>query len=251
MTVNIGLCGASGQMGQAIKRRITQTNYQLKITGEFDTSYPIATLKMICQNADIVMDFSSPELLAPLLKYSRLYHPRLIIGTTGFKPSHFKLLQQAASKLVIIYSSNMSAGANLLNLLVAQAAKILASDYDVEILDSHHRLKKDAPSGTALMLGKSVAMARGQEFDQLAILDQAASGQRRDDQIGFSSIRGGSNCGEHQVLFLGDNETITLKHQALNRDALADGAIKAAIWSLAKPPGLYSMLDVLSLSLLR
>lgn len=245
--INIGLCGANGKMGQAISQRINEAYTQFKISFTFTRKNAITELNDLCKNSQLVIDFSSIEILEELLKYSLIHKNKLVIGTTGLSDNHFKLLTKASKDIAILYSPNMSLGANLITILAAEAAKILGEDYDVEILDSHHRFKKDAPSGTAIMLGKSIAAARNVEFDKCAVFDRSATNrQKLSDEIGFASIRGGSIYGEHEVFFAGDNEVITIKHQALNRKSFADGALKAANWLLSKESGLYSMMDLLN-----
>ena len=132
--------------------------------------------------------------------------------------------------------------------MAAKLATIFDSSYDVEILDFHHRMKKDAPSGTAIMLGQEIAKARGVNFKESAVFDRSKDGLRQENQIGIASIRGGGLHGEHEVLFLGDNQVFTIKHQALSRESFADGAIQAALWLFKKPAGFYSMHDIYDLN---
>jgi 4-hydroxy-tetrahydrodipicolinate reductase len=244
--INIGLCGANGRMGQAISKKINESYDQFNISSQFTRKNTTIELDDLCKNSDVVIDFSSADMVEKLLEYSLIHKTKLVIGTTGLKDNHFKLLTKASEDIAILYSPNMTVGANLITLLAAKAANILGNDYDVEILDSHHRLKKDAPSGTAIMLGKSIAAARNLEFDKCAVFDRSTKSQRLNDEIGFACIRGGSIYGEHDVFFVSDNEIITIKHQALNRESFADGSIKAANWLLTKQSGLYSMIDVLN-----
>ncbi|WP_341789598.1 4-hydroxy-tetrahydrodipicolinate reductase [Rickettsia endosymbiont of Polydrusus tereticollis] len=243
MTINIGLCGATGKMGQTIIERIGKFN-DCKISEKFNSSNNLNNLDHFCKNSDVIIDFSTPELLEKLIDSALKHKTKLVIGTTDLKPQHFDYIKTAAQTLPILYSANMSLGANLLGALAKIAAKTLDNSYDVEILDTHHRAKKDAPSGTAILLGEIIAAAKGLNFDECAAFNRSDSGSRKNNEIGISSIRGGNIHGIHDIYFLSDDETITLQHQALNKNSFADGAIKAAIWLADKPPGLYSMLDV-------
>ncbi len=243
--IKIGLCGASGKMGQAISQRINSLDSPYIITSEFSGSNKLSDLKEFCENSDIIIDFSSPDILEPLLDNSIEYNSKLVIGTTNLKQQHFAALNKAGNSVAVLYSANMSIGANLIAIIAAKTASMLDHNYDIEILDKHHRYKKDAPSGTAIMLGKAVAKARNISFEASVIFDRHANGLRTPDEIGISSIRGGGIYGEHEVFFIGNDEVISVKHQCLNRNALADGAIAAASWIIDKQPGLYSMADVL------
>ena len=227
--IKIGLCGATGRMGSAVKQMIGSFAGLCRIEAEISAAKSMNELTDFCKASDVIIDFSSPDLLEDLLKYSEIYHSKLIIGTTGLTERHFALLHKASSQNAILYSANMSIGANLVAKLASLASKILNVDYDVEIIDTHHRLKKDSPSGTALMYKKYLSET----------LD--------DKKINISSIRGGGIIGEHDVIFAGKDEVVKIKHQALNRKIFAEGAIKAACWLHDKQNGLYSMLDVINL----
>ncbi|MFU7501483.1 MAG: 4-hydroxy-tetrahydrodipicolinate reductase [Candidatus Tisiphia sp.] len=246
MTVCIGVCGATGKMGQMIIQRMNGFN-ACTLSTTFTRKNSIDDLAEFCQNSDVIIDFSSSEILEKLLDYAISYNNKLVIGTTGLTQYQLDHLNAASKSLAILYSANMSLGANLLTVLAEKAAKILDNTYDIEILDCHHRMKKDAPSGTAIMLGKAVAKARNLDFDEYAVFDRSQKGQRQPDKIGISSIRGGQVHGEHEVLFLGNNQVLSIKHQALSKESFADGAIQAAIWLFDKPAGLYSMRDMFSL----
>jgi len=246
MSIRIGLCGASGKMGQALVQRISESNKNCSITAKFTSASTINDLKEFCKNSDVIIDFSSPDILKPLLDNSVLYNTKLVIGTTNIKQIHVDFLNEASNYIPIIYSANMSICANLMTIFSAKIAKILASnDYDIEILDKHHSLKKDSPSGTSLMIGRAIASARNVMFEESAIFNRHDKGGRLKNEIGFSSIRGGGIYGEHDVFFIGDNETLTIKHQAFNKISFADGAIEATCWIIDKQSGLYSMIDVL------
>jgi 4-hydroxy-tetrahydrodipicolinate reductase len=184
-------------------------------------------------------------MLADLAAQARIVH---VIGTTGFTPSDITRLQAAARHAIIVKSGNMSLGINLLSALVAQAAKALPN-FDIEILEMHHKMKVDAPSGTALLLGEAAAKGRGIQLDKhwVKSRDGHNLGPRADGSIGFASLRGGSVVGEHEVIVAGPGERITLSHSAEDRSIFARGAIAAARWGHGKKPGLYGMTDVLGL----
>ncbi|MBW3097673.1 4-hydroxy-tetrahydrodipicolinate reductase [Pseudohoeflea sp. DP4N28-3] len=200
--------------------------------------------------AEGVVDFTAPQAslnFAALAAEAGIVH---VLGTTGMGPDCDAPLRSAADRACIVKSGNMSLGVNLLSELVEQAARALAAaDWDIEVLEMHHRHKVDAPSGTALLLGEAAAAGRG-----IALADHAVrsrdgqTGARPDQAIGFATLRGGSVVGEHEVLFAGEGEMIELTHRALDRSIFARGAVKAALWGRGKSPGLYSMRDVLGLS---
>jgi 4-hydroxy-tetrahydrodipicolinate reductase len=199
--------------------------------------------------ADGVLDFTLPSAsvaFAGLAAQARIVH---VIGTTGFSEDDFAKLNAASRHAVIVQSGNMGLGVNVLAVLVQRAAQALGYDYDIEIVEMHHRMKIDAPSGTALLLGKAAAAGRG--IDLAAHSAKARDGHhgvRRDGDIGFASLRGGTVAGEHSVIFAGPGERITLSHSAESRDNWANGAIRAAIWARGRKPGCFSMLDVLGLN---
>ncbi|KAJ6644875.1 4-hydroxy-tetrahydrodipicolinate reductase [Pseudolycoriella hygida] len=148
-------------------------------------------------------------------------------------------------ELAILYSPNMSLGANLLARLAVEASKYLNKNYDIEILEYHHRLKNDAPSGTAIMLGKTLAEARNLDFHDCAVFSRPSIGKRKANEIGIVSVRGGQIHGKHEILFLGDHEIFSLQHTALSKESFANGAIQAAIWIADKEAGLYSMQELM------
>ncbi|CAK6582772.1 MAG: 4-hydroxy-tetrahydrodipicolinate reductase [Rickettsia helvetica] len=232
--INIGLSGSTGKMGKVIAERIDKFK-DCKISAKFNSTN---NLDNFCKNSDVIIDFSTPEILEKLINYALKHNTKLVIGTTGLQPQHFKLLEKAAQTLPVLYSANMSIGANLLSYLAKEVIKIL-DDYDVEILETHHRNKKDSPSGTAVMLAETIASEKG-----LNIIFNRGNRPRSKKEIGISSLRGGNVHGIHEISFLGDDEIITLKHEALNKNSFAIGAIKAAIWLQDKPSALYSMQDI-------
>ena len=199
--------------------------------------------------ADVLIDFTTPEntvTLSALAAQARIVH---VVGTTGLSETDLDRLDAAARHAVIIQSGNMSLGVNLLASLVRQASAALDEAYDIEIAEMHHRHKVDAPSGTALLLGEAAAEGRG-----IVLKDHSARGRdgqtgvRKAGDIGFASLRGGSVIGDHAVIFAGSSERIELRHVAEDRGVFAEGALKAARWGFGRPPGYYTMADVLGLT---
>jgi 4-hydroxy-tetrahydrodipicolinate reductase len=200
-------------------------------------------------NADVVVDFSSPEATVGMARAAAKAKVAHIIGTTGFTDDDLAVIAQAARDTVIVRSGNMSLGVNLLAVLVERAAKALGPAWDAEIVEMHHRLKVDAPSGTALLLGEAVARGRGVDLATHSARGRDGfTGARPTGEIGFASLRGGTVVGDHTVIFAGAGERIELSHRAEDRGVFARGALAAALWTRGKAPGLYSMADVLGLS---
>ncbi|MEW6324052.1 MAG: 4-hydroxy-tetrahydrodipicolinate reductase [Nitrospirota bacterium] len=195
----------------------------------------------------VVIDFTAPEVTAETSALAAGAGVPLVIGTTGLTDSQRKALTSAAKKVALLYSPNMSIGVNLLFQLSVQAAKTLGPSYDIEITEAHHRMKKDAPSGTALHLARLLAEAFGRTLEQAAVYArQGREAARQTGQIGIQSIRGGDIVGDHTVLFAGAGERLELTHRAASRDNFAQGALLAARWIVDQPPGLYSMQDLLN-----
>jgi len=200
--------------------------------------------------ADGVLDFTAPAASVEFAGYAaqaRIVH---VIGTTGFSADDEAKISAAARHATIVKSGNMSLGVNLLATLVKQAAKALgANDFDIEVLEMHHRHKVDAPSGTALLLGKAAAEGRGVDLEDNSVrVRDGHTGPREAGSIGFATLRGGSVVGDHSVILAGAGERIVLSHNAEDRSIFARGAVKAALWARDKKPGTYSMLDVLGLN---
>ena len=198
--------------------------------------------------AEGVLDFTVPAAtlaFAELAAQARIVH---VIGTTGLSDDDNEKIKAASRHAAIVKSGNMSLGVNLLASLVRRAAKALDADFDIEVLEMHHRQKVDAPSGTALLLGQAAAAGRGVNLaDHSVKVREGNTGARNRGDIGFATLRGGSVIGEHSVIFAGDGETIALAHKASDRGLFARGAIHAALWARGRKPGLYSMADVLGL----
>ena len=198
--------------------------------------------------ADGVLDFTLPQATVAYSEFTaqaRIVH---VIGTTGLSADDEARIAAAGRHAPIVKSGNMSLGVNLLAVLVRQAAKALDADFDIEVLEMHHRHKVDAPSGTALLLGNAAAEGREVDLAEHSVrVRDGHTGARNRGDIGFATLRGGSVVGEHSVLFSGEGETIELSHKAIDRSIFARGAVKAALWAREKKPGLYSMADVLGL----
>jgi 4-hydroxy-tetrahydrodipicolinate reductase len=259
--VKLAIAGGGGRMGQtlikavmadkrfvlvAISEHSKQSLEQLFIANRGKITLT-TDAEELAAKAHAVIDFTAPESTLDVAKAVAKRGGIHIVGTTGFSVPERKKLESYAAKARMVQSGNFSLGVNLLETLVAQAAKILDDAYDIEISETHHKYKKDAPSGTALMLGKAAAKARKVDFDQKKILDR--NGERKRGDIGFLSARGGDVVGIHSVLFAGPGEVIELKHEAFSRDIYASGALHAALWAQNQPAGLYSMQDVLSSAL--
>lgn len=197
---------------------------------------------------DVVIDFSTPEASVELAEAcAAAGGPALVIGSTGFSPEQLQAIERASAAVAIVRSGNFSLGINILIGLVERAAQRLdARDWDVEVLEAHHRRKVDAPSGTALMLGEAAARGRGAVLEDVrAAAREGVGTARKTGEIGFAALRAGGIIGEHSVLFASDDETITLSHSAVDRSLFARGAVAAASWVRARAPGLYDMQDVL------
>jgi len=242
--VKISLSGSSGRMGIAIENLIKKQPKKFKLISKFAR---ISNMREndLSSTYDVIVDFSHSDNLEKLLKIATSSKTPIVIGTTGFTTDHMQKIKEASLQIPILYAPNTSIGANLVAYLSAKAAKILEK-YDVEIVEAHHRYKKDAPSGTALMIGKRIAEAKNVNFDDVAVFERASKkSARAQDEIGFSSIRGGGIFGDNEVIFAGDNEVINISTRALSRDVFAEGALLAAQWVIEKEAnGLYSMQDV-------
>jgi 4-hydroxy-tetrahydrodipicolinate reductase len=199
-------------------------------------------------HADGIIDFTVPQATVDHAKLAAKAGIVHIIGTTGFSADDEAAIADAAKRAVIVKSGNMSLGVNLLAALVKRVAKTLDEDFDIEILEMHHNRKIDAPSGTALLLGRAAAAGRGVDLDKTSVRSRDGhTGARKAGDIGFATLRGGTVVGDHTVIFAGPAERIELGHRAEDRMIFARGAVKAALWANGKKPGLYSMADVLEL----
>lgn len=198
--------------------------------------------------ADGLLDFTAPRATREFAALAAAHGLVHVVGTTGLSEADLDALRSAGTTARIVQSGNMSLGVNLLAVLVRQAARALGTDWDIEILEMHHRQKVDAPSGTALLLGEAAAEGRDVALAARAVRSRDGhTGARRDGDIGFASLRGGTVVGDHSVVLAGAGERIELAHRAEDRGIFARGAVKAALWARDRPPGLYSMADVLGL----
>lgn len=239
----IGIIGSNGRMGHALVSAIEEAG--LVHAGGIDKDGDLAALVAA---SDILVDFSSPHALESNLSACIAAGKPIVIGTTGLEERHHWLIDDAAQDIAVLQTGNTSLGVTMLAALVREAASRLGPDWDIEIVEAHHRMKVDAPSGTALLLGE--AAAAGRHVDLASHSERGRdgiTGARREGAIGFASLRGGTIAGDHQIIFAGNEESITLSHRAENRMIFARGAVKAACWLQAQNPGRYTMPQVLGL----
>ena len=247
--MDILLCGAGGRMGAAVVAAATGAGH--RIAAGIDPNpaatspFPVfATPEECTVQADVMIDFSHHSALPALLEFAEERHLPAVICTTGHTEEELARLTRAAERIPVFYSRNMSLGINLLMALCRRAAAALGTDFDVEIVEKHHRNKLDAPSGTALMLADAVASA-DEEPHPLTFDRTARRAVRPSGEIGISSVRGGSIVGEHEVIFAGKDEVITLSHAAMSREVFATGALRAAAFLVGKSAGRYDMDDLI------
>ncbi|HYH82594.1 MAG TPA: 4-hydroxy-tetrahydrodipicolinate reductase [Longimicrobium sp.] len=259
--VRIVLSGATGRMGQTLARMIHEDGALALVGGigkmpepACEIGCPVVetpeTAGAWIRDADVVVDFSAPELLRRIVEMhgETLAGKALVVGTTGLGDDDRAMLERAAERTAVLQAANFSVGVNLLVALARQAASVLGDDYDVEIVEAHHRRKVDAPSGTALALGEAVAQGRGVALDDVRVDGRSGRpGERPRGEVGFHAVRGGDVVGEHRVMLIGDRERIELAHLAQDRALFAEGALRAAAWIAGKPAGVYTMNDVLGL----
>jgi len=254
--VRVGVFGANGRVGQLIIDDLKESeNISLssvyvrsELNFSIDPSVLVSTdIKSFLNGCDIVIDFSLPEACEALLEAAIKTPKPLVIGTTGLNTHQLNLLKQASENMPVLYATNMSLGVALLNKLVFQASAAL-DGFDIEIVEMHHKHKKDAPSGTALTLGESAAAGRGLDLDKVRVSGRDGNiGERTEDEIAVMALRGGDIVGRHTVGFYNDGEFIELNHTATSRNTFSKGAIRAGTWLADKEPGLYSISDCLEL----
>ena len=265
--MKIAILGAAGRMGQALTRAVAATDGCVLAGGVEAKGSPatgrdlgemagLPTLGIaitddplpVFASVDGVLDFTSPKAtvgFAVLSAQARIVH---VIGTTGLGADDQAKIEAAARHAAIVKAGNMSLGINLLVALTNKVARALGPEFDIEIMELHHRHKRDAPSGTALMLGEAAAAGRGVSLQSHRVRTRDGDvGARREGDIGFAILRGGDVVGEHRVIFAGDGERIELVHIASDRGIFATGAVRAALWARGQGPGLYSMTDVIGL----
>ena len=207
-----------------------------------------ADLDIALVRADVLIDFTRPDGTLKHIAACRKHGVNLVIGTTGFSADEKKQIESAAQDIAIVFAPNMSVGVNVMFKLLALAAKAMHEQYDIEIIETHHKLKVDAPSGTALKMGEVAAQAMGKSLDQIAVFDRHGNtGERKAGSIGFTAIRGGDVIGDHTVMFAGAGERIEISHKSSSRTNFAQGAMRAAAFLADKKIGLFNMDDVLGL----
>lgn len=269
--IKLAIAGAAGRMGGAIIQAITQGQGDgVKVTTAVEHKASPALGKDAgvlaggeplgveiqsdvmpdgsAADFDLMIEFTTPESTLAHVKACQKLGRGMVIGTTGISEKDADTIRQAAKDIPIVFAANTSVGVNLCVALLETASKVLGAESDIEIIEAHHRHKVDAPSGTALLLGKSVAESLGVDLAKDGVFTRHGNtGERKSGSIGFSTIRGGDIAGEHTVMFIGNGERVEITHKATDRKIFADGAIKAAKWLAKQPPGLYSMRDVLGL----
>lgn len=266
--MSIVICGAGGRMGQMLVREIAKTSGCV-LSGAIDRpgaesigkdAGTLAGLEPlgvsiaddaapIIAKADAVIDFTSPAGTVDHARLCAQAGAAHIIGTTGMSSKDEEALGLAGRHVPVVYAPNMSAGVNLLLAITKKVAAALGPEFDIEIVEMHHRHKVDAPSGTALGLGKAAAAGRAVAHDDVAVLSrEGQTGAREAGAIGYATLRGGDVVGEHSVIFAGEGERIELTHKAASRSIFSAGAVRAALWTRDRKPGLYSMMDVLGMA---
>ena len=263
--ISVSIPGGNGRMGKTLLGLIIENQkYNLAsstcLPEEDEVGFDIGTLvgkgkifkklntepSHLFQNSDVLIDFTVPE--ATMFHAHKCFdnNMAMVIGTTGLSKSQEEELSTLSKKIPIVYSANFSIGVTLLSSLVSNSTKTLGAEWDIEILEMHHKHKIDSPSGTALLLGKSAAKARDQELsDVQSVSRDGIVGKRREDEIGFAVLRGGDVVGEHSVIFSSQGERVELVHKATDRSIFASGALRAGCWVATAKPGLYSLSDVL------
>lgn len=265
--IKLGIAGASGKMGQAIIRLaghdkkvqvsaglVSKDSINLgadlgRLVGADDFGV-MATddVNKFLAESDVIIDFTRPEITTYLLKSAAEKNRPIVSGTTGLSKHDKSILSEAAEKIPVVWSANMSLGVNILASLVEKTAAVLREEFDIEISEMHHRAKVDAPSGTAILLGEAAARGRKTSLEKAKVAGRdGVTGPRKSGEIGFAVLRGGDVVGEHTVMFAGNGERIELTHKASSREIFAKGSIEAAKWLYSRPAGLYSMADVLAL----
>ena len=241
---NIIITGYKGRMGQMLITCAARHS-DLRVAGKIDFG---ADLASVIKQGNVVIDFSSHEATAGFVKICAEHKKALVIGTTGHDEADKAAIAKAAKKIPIVMASNYSTGVNTLFWLTRKAAEILGPGFDLEVVEMHHRLKKDAPSGTAATLAEILAKVRKQQLDEvLRHGRKGIVGERTSAEIGMHSLRGGDVVGDHTVIFAANGERVELTHKASSRDTFANGALRAAQWVVKQKPGLYDMQDVLEL----
>ncbi|MFO1112331.1 MAG: 4-hydroxy-tetrahydrodipicolinate reductase [Rhodospirillales bacterium] len=266
--MRIGITGCAGRMGRLLLQTVLATSGASLAGGIEQPGHPAlgedlgtlagaqpvgitagADAAALFAAADVVIDFSAPTAVLANAPLAAAHGTALVVGTTGLAAEHRAALSAAAEAVPVVVAANMSIGVNLLLGLTRRVAGILGPEWDIEIVEMHHRHKVDAPSGTALALGEAAAAGRGAMLDDAAVrVRDGHTGARPAGAIGFATLRGGDVVGEHTVIFAGEGERIELTHKAASRGIFAGGAVRAALWCEGRAPGLYGMPDVLALA---
>ena len=238
------LTGSKGRMGKALFA-CTPHHRELEVVGQIDQGDDLAA---VIERGDVVVDFSSHAATAAIAELCAARGKALVVGTTGHDDSGKSRITDHATRIPIVWASNFSTGVNTLFWLTRKAAEILGPDYDLEVVEMHHRLKKDAPSGTAKSLAEILADVRKVQLAKVARHGrEGIVGERTAEEIGIHSVRGGDVVGDHTVILATNGERLELTHKASSRDTFANGALRAALWVVQQKPGLYDMQDVLGL----
>jgi 4-hydroxy-tetrahydrodipicolinate reductase len=267
MAVRIGVCGAAGRMGKTILE-VCNDNDNVEVTAAieysespmlgFDAGEVAGIGKLgvnitddissVADQVDVMIDFTLATSIAANIKKCVSSKCKMVIGTTGLAPDDHELIKSASNKIAIVFAPNMSIGVNLCFKLLEMAAKVIGDDTDIEIIEAHHRHKKDAPSGTAIRMGEVVAHTLGRNLKDVAVYGrEGITGTRDKKTIGFETIRAGDIVGDHTVMFAADGERVEITHKASSRKTFATGAVRAAQWLSNKDKGLFDMQDVLDL----
>ncbi len=247
---DITICGACGKMGRVIYDIISARNDCRVVSGvdkvgESYGDFPVYNkISKLESKPDVIIDFSHPSLLDDLLEYCLTNGVAAVIATTGYSQEQISKIHKAAESIPIFFTFNMSLGINLLADLAKRAVKVLGDQFDIEIVEKHHNQKIDAPSGTAIMLGEAINAEAGNKYNY--VYDRhSVRAKRTKNEIGMHAIRGGTIVGEHEIIFAGRDEVITLKHEAHSKSVFAVGSVNAAMFLKGKPAGLYAMSDLL------
>jgi len=244
MTTKIAITGSKGRMGQALIT-CAEKFPDLQVTGQIDKGDDLAS---VIEKCDAVIDFSSHSTTAGFAEICAKHKKAIVIGTTGHSEADKSAIANLQSAIPMVWSSNYSTGVNTLFWLTRRAAEILGPAFDLEVVEMHHRLKKDAPSGTAKSLAEILARVRKQQLEQVVRHGRVGIvGERTSAEIGMHAIRGGDVVGDHTVIFANNGERLELTHKASSRETFANGALRAALWVVKQKPGLYDMQDVLGL----
>ena len=265
--IRIGVAGCGGRMGRALLAEALATEGLALVAGGERAGDPAVgrdlgelagklgtgikageDMRAVFAAADVVIDFTAPAATAAHARIAEQARKAMVIGTTGLDAFETRAIEEVARLVPVVWSANMSIGVNLLLAMIERAARTLDPSYDIEIVEMHHRHKVDAPSGTALALGRAAALGRGVKLEEVwRKTRDGQTGARPKGEIGFATLRGGDVVGDHTTVFATDGERIEFSHKASSRQVFAKGAMRAAAWVAGKPPGLYSMRDVLDL----